>query len=496
MGQSRTYMKQCLDRRRAGILLHITSLPGRAANGDLGVEARNFVNFLAAAGITVWQTLPLGPTKQEGSPYQTRSVHAGDPRMISLESLVQRGWLESSVLRQECVSFECKREALLAAWEGFKKLADKGEREALIRFLGEQRFWLDDYGLFQALRSEQKLPWWEWAEGIRDREPQALAQARSRLAEEIEYVCFEQYLFFCQWQELKHYAGERGVLLFGDMPIFVALDSAEVWAHREIFQLDEDGRPTVVAGVPPDYFSDTGQRWGNPLYRWDAMARDGFSFWVQRLKTQLKLFDLIRIDHFRGFAAYWEIPAADGSAINGHWRPAAGQAVFELLHKQYDPLPIVAEDLGIITPEVEQLRDRFGMPGMNVLQFAFNGDTDNPYLPFQHKTNSVVYTGTHDNDTTLGWYRTLGDSERRLVNEYLGFPGEPMPWPIIRTALASRARLAMIPMQDVLALDGEHRMNLPGTIEGNWRWRFRWDQVEHDLATRLRHMVGIYGRLG
>jgi 4-alpha-glucanotransferase len=488
-------IKGCLDRRRAGILLHITSLPGRGVTGDLGPEVRNFIDFLATAGFSVWQTLPLGPTQEDGSPYQTRSVHAGNRRLISLEPLVELGWLEKSVLKKDCVTYECRQQALLGAWSAFNKMADDSEKEKLARFIGEQRHWLENYALFEAIHQERKCAWWQWPEGLRDRRPQAIAEARSRLAEDLEYIYFEQYLFFSQWTELKNYANKKGVRLFGDMPIFVAHDSAEVWANRHLFQLDEKGQPLVVAGVPPDYFSETGQRWGNPLYRWELMEQEGFSFWVDRLKSKLRRFDLVRIDHFRGFEAYWEIPAADENAVNGRWVKAPGTALFKHLRKVYGPLPLVAEDLGIITPEVEKLRDGFGLPGMKVLQFAFSGDSDNPYLPYNHHRNSIVYTGTHDNDTTLGWYRNLEDESRKYVDEYLGNSREPMPWPMIRAALGSRARLAMLPMQDILALGGEHRMNLPGTTEGNWTWRFSWEQVEDELAPCLRHLNEIYGRL-
>jgi 4-alpha-glucanotransferase len=485
----------CLDRRRTGILLHITSLPGRGVTGDLGPDVRRFIDFLAAAGFSVWQTLPLGPTQEHGSPYQTRSVHAGNRRLISLEPLVEAGWLEESILQQDCVSYECRQQALFGAWFAFNKMASDSDKEKLARFVGEQRYWLENYALFEAIHQEQKSAWWQWPEGLRDRKPQAMAEARSRLAEDLQYIAFEQYLFFKQWTDLKNYANEKGVKLFGDMPIFVAHDSAEVWANRHLFQLDQQGQPSVVAGVPPDYFSETGQRWGNPLYRWELMERDGFSFWVDRLKSKLARFDLVRIDHFRGFEAYWEIPAADENAVNGRWVKAPGTALFEHLSKIYGSLPLVAEDLGIITPEVEALRDGFGLPGMKVLQFAFSGDSENPYLPYNHQENSIVYTGTHDNDTTLGWYRNLSDESRTSVDEYLGNSREPMPWPMIRAALSSRARLAMLPMQDILALGGEHRMNLPGTTEGNWTWRFSWDQVEDELAPCLRHLNDIYGRL-
>ncbi len=489
--------KPALDRRRTGILLHITSLPGRAATGDLGAEAYRFVDFLNEAGITVWQTLPIGPTQADGSPYQSSSVYAGNPRLIALHPLVEKGWLASSVLEREQHSDEEKHQALLAAWTGFHLHASEEDKDQFARFAIEHKGWLGDYALFRALNEEeQHCGWWQWPESLRNRKPQAQAQARARLHESVDYIYFEQFIFFQQWMALKRYANERGVLLFGDMPIFVAHDSAEVWACQELFLLDEEGHPTVVAGVPPDYFSETGQRWGNPIYRWDQMQENGFLFWIKRIQNQLLQFDLIRIDHFRAFEAYWEIPAQDETAIHGRWIPAPGNALLDRLHQTCDPLPLVAEDLGIITPEVATLRDQYGLPGMKVLQFAFSKDTDNPYLPFHHHANSVVYTGTHDNDTTLGWYCGLDDKTRHYVDDYLGHSREPMPWPMIRAALASRARLAILPMQDILALDGRHRMNHPGTTKGNWEWRFRWEQMDEDLSTRLRRLIGIYGRLG
>ncbi|VAX11032.1 4-alpha-glucanotransferase (amylomaltase) [hydrothermal vent metagenome] len=487
--------ERCIDRRRAGVLLHITSLPGLTATGDFGSAAKHFVDFLQSAGFSVWQTLPVGPTQTDGSPYQSSSVHAGNPRLISLEPLVARGWLDVEILEQGAVSDKHKRAALYAAWEKFNQDASKEASLALSSFIAEHHFWLQDYTLFQALHEEHQCGWWEWPEQLRHREPLAMAQGRARLASKIDYLCFEQFLFFSQWLELKQYANERGIELFGDLPIFVAHDSAEVWANQEMFYLDETGQPSVVAGVPPDCFSELGQRWGNPIYRWDQMQEDGFTFWVDRMKTQLHMFDLIRIDHFRGFESYWEIPAEEEHAIRGRWVKAPGDELFKRLYEVYGSLPLVAEDLGIITPEVKAMREKYRLPGMKILQFAFSGDPDNPYLPYNQSTNAVVYTGTHDNDTSLGWYLSLNTEGRRYVDEYLGRSREIMPWPLIRCALASRARLAILPMQDILALDGRHRMNLPGTTEGNWNWRFSWDQIEPDLADRLRRRVEMYGRL-
>ncbi len=481
--------------RRAGILLHLSSLPGPGMVGDLGENAYRFADFLAAAGMSVWQMLPVGPTMMEGSPYQTSSAHAGNPRFIDLAPMIGRGWIAPEAVKDAPLSDEAWVRALRQAWAGFRDQASDDERAALARFAAENDYWLEDYALFKALQLVHGGCWWQWPDALRRREPEALEEARQSLRDELDYIRYEQYLFFTQWWALKGHANGRGVLLFGDVPIFVAHDSAEVWAHPEDFHLDEHGQPTVVAGVPPDYFSETGQRWGNPLYRWEQLEADGFRFWVDRMRTQLKLFDIIRIDHFRGLEAYWEIPASEETAINGRWVKAPGRALFDRLHQEFERLPLVAEDLGIITPEVEALRRDYHLPGMKILQFAFSGGPDNPYLPFNHSRDSVVYTGTHDNDTTLGWYESLDHGGRAFINEFLGYPGEQMPWSLIRCAIASRAQMAIVPMQDVLELGSEHRMNTPGTVEGNWRWRFDWDQVDPGLAERLRREVEIYGRM-
>ncbi|MEW8518379.1 MAG: 4-alpha-glucanotransferase [Candidatus Thiodiazotropha sp.] len=485
---------QLLTRRRAGILLHITSLPGPGEAGELGSDAYRFVDLLVSTGMSVWQILPIGPTMHDNSPYQSSSVYAGNPRLISLELPLQKGWLEAMPEYKGSMSDPIKRYAIKLAWEGFKDRADEADRDAYQRFVAEQKHWLEDYALFQALRNRDGGCWWEWHPTLRDREPQAVAETRARFTEAIEEIRFEQFLFFTEWMNLKHYANERGVLLFGDLPIFVAHDSAEVWAHREFFDLHADGHPRVVAGVPPDYFSATGQRWGNPLYCWDRLEADDFSFWVERLRAQSTLFDFLRIDHFRGFEAYWEIPAEEQTAENGQWVEAPGEKLFQRLYRALPELELVAEDLGVITPEVEALRKAYHLPGMKILQFAFSGGADNPYLPFHHSRDSVVYTGTHDNDTTLGWYKGLDDTTREFVDDYLGKPREVMPWPLIRTALASRANLAILPFQDVLGLDSTHRMNTPGTTEGNWGWRFEWNRIKHGTTERLLRYVKMYGR--
>jgi 4-alpha-glucanotransferase len=482
--------------RRAGVMLHITSLPGPGDNGDLGAEARHFVDFLADSGFSVWQTLPAGPTRSDNSPYSTSSIHAGNPLLINLDYLVQQGWLDGSYLEGVDVTKKSRLQILRTAWDRIGWHDDHPARSEMEVFAREQREWLDDFALFRAIRKDQDCnPWWEWPELLRVRDPEALAEMRVRLAGEIEYILFEQYLFFQQWHQMKRYANERGIELFGDMPIFIAHDSAEVWANQRDFMLDRSGAPMVVAGVPPDYFSATGQRWGNPLYDWKQVQEDDFTFWIRRLKTQLAMYDLVRIDHFRGFESYWEIPATDDTAMNGRWVEAPGKALFERLHQEYNPLPLVAEDLGIITPEVEELRDSFGLPGMKVLQFAFSGDPANPHLPFKYPPNSVVYAGTHDNNTTVGWYESLDQGIRSQVDEYLGDSSLEMPWPMLWNVLASPSNLAILQMQDLLELGGEHRMNTPGTVEGNWGWRFDWKQVDPGLASRLRHRIAMYGRL-
>ncbi len=473
------------------MLLHPTSLPGNRNHGDLGAEASRFVDFIANCGFSVWQTLPLGPTHEDGSPYQCLSVHAGNPEMISLADLVTRGWLDEA--GDDTDTHAC----LVRAKAGFDSRAEEADRDALLDFRLRHAFWLDDYTLYQAIRRDhQDAPWYTWPEQLRDRDSVAITAFRETHADDIEQACFEQFLFFTQWHALRDYARERGIALFGDIPIFVAHDSADVWAQRELFFIDASGGLDVVSGVPPDYFSKTGQRWGNPLYRWERIAADDFHWWLERFRSQLELFDIIRLDHFRGFEKYWEIPARAKTAIKGRWVEGPGAALFERLAEEFGDLPLVAENLGLITPEVEALRRKLALPGMEILQFAFDSGPDNPYLPHNHEQQAVVYTGTHDNDTSLGWYKGLDEADRQVVDEYLGLPSEPMPWPLIRAALASVAELAILPMQDILALGSEHRMNIPGTAADNWKWRFDWAQAEPDLADRMRHLVQLYGRAG
>ncbi|MDH5649004.1 MAG: 4-alpha-glucanotransferase [Gammaproteobacteria bacterium] len=485
-------------KRRAGVLLHITSLPESPGNGDLGPQAYRFVDFIQAAGLSVWQVLPHGPTHEDLSPYQCLSAHAGNPLWISLELLQQQGWLQQTevapALSIEDIA-DYRHQCLVEARKGFEEKSQEEDRNNYEQFLQNTSRWLDDFSLYSALRQEHVgRNWLDWPQLERDRVPDAIQAARSRLSGTINQVKFEQFMFYQQWMALKRYANSRGILMFGDFPVYVAHDSADVWVDRRQFDLDKNGNPNAVAGVPPDYFSDTGQLWGNPQYNWEQMLADDFVWWKQRIHSNLELYDLIRVDHFRGFESYWSIQGNAQSASEGEWRTAPGRVLFESLEKEFGQLPLVAEDLGIITSEVDALRQSARLPGMKVLQFAFDGGPDNPYLPHNHERLSVVYTGTHDNDTTLGWYNGLpGDKKQRIAN-YLNEPAVPMPWLFINTALSSVCRLAMIPLQDFLELGTDQRMNVPATKEGNWRWRFREGLLTAELAEKIKRLVVLYGR--
>lgn len=490
-------MSDLLNKRRAGVLLHVTSLPGPDSVGNIGQEAYHFIKFLHDTGITVWQTLPLGTTHADLSPYQSLSAHACNPGLISIEWLYKQGWLKASNFSEglKAASEYPKNYLLTKAFHGFLECADEGEKGNFDDFCQAKSFWLDDFALFMALRNEfQQQCWNQWPEHLKDRDPTALQEARQQLKTHIDVTKFQQYVFFRQWLELKAYAGQNGVLLFGDIPIFVSYDSADVWANRDVFKLDDNGQMRVVAGVPPDYFSATGQRWGNPHFDWHKLKETGFQWWIDRLKTQLELFDILRIDHFRGLEAAWEIPVAEDTAINGQWVKAPGKDLLSAINAALGDIPLVAEDLGIITPEVEELRDEFQLPGMKILQFAFGDGSDNPYLPSNYVTNCVAYTGTHDNDTTLGWSENLSSEEQDKIYDYLGNPQTSIPCALIHAALGSVANLAVIPMQDILELGSEHRMNTPGTTTGNWTWRFHWDQVTSERTGKLKHLVSLSNR--
>ncbi len=490
-------MNTILNKRRAGVLLHITSLPGTGRCGDLGQNAYYFVDFLHNAGMGVWQTLPLAMPHADGSPYQCLSAHAGNPELINIDWLVNKGWLPLSANCEECQGTpKFNKTCLISqAFFGFLDHAEQQDKDDYALFCQTKAFWLDDFSLFIALRREfNEQCWNQWPAPFKGRDAKALKAVSYRLKDEIDAIKFEQYVFLKQWMALKAYANGKDVLLFGDIPIFVSYDSSDVWANREAFKLDETGEMSVVAGVPPDYFSATGQRWGNPHYDWTYLKNTGFAWWLERMQTQLEQFDILRIDHFRGLEAAWEIPAHEPTAQIGEWVKAPGNALLSAIQAEFGQISLVAEDLGIITDEVIELRDEFNLPGMKILQFAFGGDRDNPYLPDNYDKNCVVYTGTHDNDTTLGWTNQLTDQERNYIYDYLGSPATPLHCALIQAALASVANLAVIPMQDILELGSEHRMNTPGTTEGNWQWRFQWEQLSPERATRLAHLVELFNR--
>jgi 4-alpha-glucanotransferase len=487
---------QVMSRRVSGVLLHITSLPGA---GDLGPEAYRFVDFLAEAGQSVWMMLPVGPPGGSDSPYAARSAFAGDPLLVSLERLSERGWLDESAVslppQNDPHSLDSR-----AIWnhklprfrEAFSRFMGFGGDAHLARFEAA-RPWLREYATFAALRELSAEPWWKWSERFRD--PSGVpAYAGTSVAEEVQFHQFIQYCFDEQWRSLRTYANRKGIALWGDVPIFVDRDSADHWANQHLYKLDADGNPTVVSGVPPDAFSETGQRWGNPVYDWPANRADGYRWWVERFRRTFDMFDAVRVDHFRGFESYWEIPADEETAINGSWVPGPGRELFDRLSEAMGKLPIIVEDLGLITDEVRALRDSLGYPGMSVLQFAFGGDPNNPYLPQNHIPNQVAFTGTHDNDTTLGWWKTRGPEERANVLKELGSDGTDVVDDMVRAAFGSVAESAIIPMQDVLKLGGDARMNFPGKIEGNWHWRFTWDQPPEGRTAWLASLAEKTGR--
>ena len=488
-----------LDVRRAGVLLHVTSLSGDYDAGDLGPAAYEFVDFLQMAGCTVWQVLPLVPTHAgDGSPYNAISAMAGNPDLVSVDRLRDAGLLEEEHVAAVRAGELARAEArTLAATRFLERGADDPTSRSRFDVWCASHDWLEDFVRFVALReSLGGTAWTDWEPGLRDRDPDALAAALAPLADRLDVLRVEQWLFASQWAELLAYAHERGVLLFGDVPIFVSHDSADVWASRELFDLDEEGQPVTVTGVPPDYFSAEGQRWNNPHYDWAAMAKDGYAWWRSRVAAQRELFDLVRIDHFRGLEASWHIPADAPTAVNGEWVKTPGEDVLAALVETSGEGTLVAEDLGTITPEVEQLRKGFALPGMKVLQFAFDGDEDNLYLPANHDVLNVVYTGTHDNDTTVGWWGEQDSGVRANLRKHALDPDEPMPWALVRLAMASTARLAVVPAQDLLGLGSDHRMNVPGSAEGNWSWRAEPDVFDDALAARVRALVEEYDRLG
>ncbi len=492
--------------RRSGVLLHPTSFPGPYGCGDLGPEAHDFIDWLADHNQSWWQVLPLGPTSYGDSPYQTLSAFAGNPMLIALDPLVEAGWLTTAQLAErpdfsdERVDFGAvipwKMALLKKSWSAFLDRANNYQWDDFHGWCDLQADWLDDFALFMALKQEHKgKPWHQWPAALVKRETAALAAARQALSRKVDLYRFLQWIFFGQWASLREHAVRRGVGLIGDMPIFVAHDSSDVWARQDLFQLDSQGRPTSVAGVPPDYFSKTGQLWGNPLYNWDNAQAEDFAWWRARLQATLGMVDVVRLDHFRGFVAYWEVPAAAKTAEKGRWVQGPGEAFFKSLQRDLgEDLPLIAEDLGVITPEVDALRREFGLPGMKVLQFAWSGP-ENLFLPHEHETNAVVYTGTHDNDPTLGWWRHLADQQTRdLLTEYVGCAVAEPNWVLLRLGMMSVARTFIAPLQDILDLGREGRMNLPGEGEGNWNWRFLPGALEQPGAERLARLTWLYRR--
>ena len=491
--------------RIAGVLLHPTSLPGRYGVGDLGDDVIAFLDWAASAGMHVWQVLPLNPPGYGNSPYGCLSSLAGNPLLISPQRLLQDGLLQPDAVANVPsfpaghVDFdEATRWKMAILREAFKRYETNTPadlRRALGLFEAEEREWLDDFALFMAVKErEGGSAWWEWDPAIAHRDAAAIRKARRELHDELRFQKFAQFLFFRQWTAVREAAHARGIQIMGDVPIYVAGDSADVWANRDLFQMDEEGQPIVVAGVPPDYFSTTGQRWGNPLYRWDKLKETGYHWWITRIRTNLEMADVVRLDHFRGFAAYWEIPASEPTAVHGRWMPGPGIALFDALRNALGELPLVAEDLGFITEEVHELRRATGLPGMRILQFGF-GAPDSPHLPHRFDRHTVVYTGTHDNDTARGWFEGAADAERELARTYLGDDCRDFAWALIRAAYTSVANTAIVPLQDILGLGGEGRMNTPGDAQHNWAWRVEAGALTREHAERLRRLAEISGRL-
>jgi 4-alpha-glucanotransferase len=491
--------------RAAGILLHPTSLPSRGGIGDFGAAAYEFVDSLARARQGLWQVLPLGPLGAGNSPYSSTSAFAGNPLLISLERLAQHGWIHSAKIARASSEgraveydqvFATKMPLLFEAGRSFVSSASGAGRQRFERFCSENAWWLDDFVLFDALRAQNKLASWnKWPAELARREPAALERARKELAADLKIRSALQFAFYEQWKALRRYCSERAIRVMGDVAIFVNYDSADVWTHRELFRLNENLDPDVVSGVPPDFFSQTGQRWGNPLYRWDVMKARGYKWWIQRLRWATQNCDYIRLDHFRGFDQFWEIPAHDSTAMNGRWVDGPRDELFQKLAEALGGLPFFAEDLGYITPEVHALRERLKIPGMAVMQFGFSDDGAHTHLPHR-ATGKIIYTGTHDNDTTIGWYRSgAAKHERENAEAYLGHSEDGIHWAFIRAALSSPAELALIPLQDVLGLGSDCRMNTPSRDQGNWRWRFSPGQFSGELAAKLAHLVEVTDRM-
>jgi 4-alpha-glucanotransferase len=493
-----------LSERRSGVLLHITSLPGPHGIGDFGPDAYKFVDWLEAAGQRVWQLLPTTPIGPGDSPYQSVSAFAGSPLMVALEPLIARGWLTQPQLPEggfnaHLVTFATlvpwRLAQLRAAFVGFTEKANVEDQTAFAAWAKSQAFWLDDYTLFMALETAANgQPWWTWDAPLQKRQAAAMKKARVQHGAEIAFWQFVQWCFDVQSAAIKDYANKKGIAIMGDLPIFIAHHSADCWARPDLYYLDKDFQPTVVAGVPPDSMGPEGQRWGNPLYRWDKMAKEDYAWWSARVRRALDQADVFRIDHFRGFAGYWEIPASCPTAKEGKWVPGPGKALFDAIERALGKLPIIAEDLGLITPDVIALRDACGFPGMKILQFGFGGDGSHEFLPHNYTKDSVAYTGTHDNDTAVGWFNNTNDRERVFAGSYLAAGPHDLHWCMIRAAANSVSNMVVFPLQDVLGLDSSHRMNLPGTVGSNWGWRFDWGMLGHEPTRVLGLITAASGR--
>lgn len=492
--------------RQSGVVLHITSLPGKYGIGTTGDEALKFIDFLEKAGQQIWQILPLGHTGYGDSPYQCFSTFAGNPYLIDFDNLVQRNWLKNSVLPDQAYPddfvdygpvINMKLKVLKQSFHDFRSSALKSDLIAFEAFKEQNASWLTDYALFIELKNYHNgAPWFEWKDSFKFRDQESLTEFSKYFAEGIDFTKYCQFAFFSQWQAVREYAHHKGIKIIGDIPLYIAYDSADAWSTPEVFQFDEKLEPQQVAGVPPDYFSETGQLWGNPLYNWDYLKAHGFNWWVNRIRMNLELYDIIRIDHFRGLAAFWSVPAAEMTAVNGKWVDAPGKELFEAIKRELGDIPIIAEDLGVITPDVEELRDGFSLPGMKILQFAFDDFECNEYLPHNFPTtNCLVYTGAHDNDTILGWYHSLSETTRKNVHDFLDIQGGDIIWKMIRQAWGSVAKIAMVPMQDLLGLGSESRMNTPGLASGNWMWRMKSGNLTDRLAEQLYQLTRIYDRL-
>ena len=492
--------------RASGIILHPTSLPGPDGVGDLGPESYRWVNFLADSGCKLWQILPLGPTGYGDSPYQCFSAFAGNPYLVSPALLLEDGLLKRGDLSDRPVfpvnhidygeAIQWKIKILDRAYQHFTESKNKKFLAEFEAFEIEQAFWLKDFTLFMAIKEAYGgVSWDKWPNGLRQRKSSAIAAFHKNDQEKIDRNTFRQFLFFRQWQALKEYANSKDLQIVGDIPIFVAYDSADAWSNPNLFYLDAEGKPIYVAGVPPDYFSPTGQLWGNPLYKWKEHQKQGYAWWIERMQATLKMVDIVRLDHFRGFAGYWEIPFGMPTAEVGRWVKGPGEDLFLAIHNALGDLPVIAEDLGVITPDVIKLRNRFDLPGMKVFQFAFATDPDDPFLPHNYQANCVAYTGTHDNDTALGWYQSAPEPEQDLIRRYLARSGEDISWDMIRAVWSSVAVFAVAPMQDVLSLGNEARMNLPGKASGNWIWRMNPDSINKHVLDRLREVNYLYSRM-